>query len=66
MATEYRQWAFTDTERQKFDQWIARIMDVHSGTSDVRNDKVNWTPLKKPLSECVVFTVHHRRRSSTE
>ena len=54
MATEYRQWAFTDTERQKFDQWIARIMDVHSGTSDVRNDKVNWTPLKKPLSECVV------------
>ena len=46
MATEYRQWAFTDSESQKFEQWVARIMDVHSGTSDVRNDKVNWAPLE--------------------
>ena len=68
MTTDYRQWAFTDAEHQKFDSWIQRIMDVHSGTSDVRNDGVNWTPLDKPLSECVVslFTtggVH--RRSDT-
>lgn len=68
MTNDYRHWAFTDAERQKFDTWIERINFVHSGTSDVRNDSVNWTPLAKPLSECVVslFTtggVH--RRSDT-
>ena len=54
MTNDYRQWAFTDAERQKFDSWIQRIMYVHSGTNDVRNQSVNWTPLGKPLSECVV------------
>ena len=54
MTTEYRQWEFTDGERRRFDQWMARIMAGHSGTVDVRNDTVNWTPLGKPLAECVV------------
>ena len=54
MTTEYRQWPFTDDERRKFDQWMERIMVGHTGTTDVRNDTVNWTPLRKPLSECVV------------
>ena len=54
MTTEYQQWTFTDAERRKFDEWIKRINFVHSGTVDVRNDTVNWSPLSKPLSECVV------------
>ena len=54
MTTEYRHWAFTGEERRKFAEWIERINFVHSGTADVRNDTVNWTPLGKPLSECVV------------
>ena len=54
MTAEYRAWAFTDAERQKFESWIQRIQQVHSGTADVRNNSVNWTPLEKPLSECVV------------
>ena len=54
MTTEYHQWEFTDAERQKFDQWMERIMVGHSGTTDVRNKSLNWTLLGKPLSECVV------------
>ena len=44
MTTEYRQWVFTDDERRKFDQWMDRIMVSHTGTTDIRNDTVNWTP----------------------
>lgn len=65
MSVEYRQWAFTDAERRKFDLWMARIMTGHTGTADVRNDSVHWTPVRKPLAECVVslFTTGgvHRR-----
>ena len=54
MTTEYSQWDFTHEGRQKFDGWMERIMVGHTGTTDVRNETVNWTPLGKPLSECVV------------
>ena len=54
MATEYRHWPFTETEQLKFHEWTQRINHVHSGTTDVRNPSLNWTPLRKPLSECVV------------
>ena len=54
MTEEYRQWVFSADERAKFDHWMERIMVGHTGTADVRNDAVNWTPLGKPLSECVV------------
>ena len=54
MASEYRQWEFSEAERRKFDEWIERINHVHSGTADVRNETLNWTHLGKPLSECVV------------
>ena len=54
MTTDYRQWVFPAGERAKFDQWMERVMAVHTGTADVRNNAVNWTPLGKPLSECVL------------
>ena len=54
MTVGYSQWAFTEAEQHKFTEWVDRIMTVHSGTADVRNEMVNWTPLNKPLSECVV------------
>ena len=54
MTTEYRQWAFTEAEQQKFVEWIERINQVHSGTADARNTTLNWAPLSKPLSECTV------------
>ena len=54
MTTEYRQWEFTEAEQRKFDEWIERINQVHSGTADVRNESLNWTPVRKPLSECTV------------
>ena len=65
MTTDYHHWPFTDAEKRRFSEWMARIMVGHTGTTDVRNDTVNWTPLGKPLSECVVslFTTGcvHRR-----
>ena len=65
MNPQYRHWPFTEEERRKFEQWMERITVGHTGTTDVRNDSVNWTPLRKPLSECVVslFTTGgvHRR-----
>ena len=65
MAAEYQRWEFTEAERRKFDEWVERINFVHSGTRHAGNDALNWTPVRKPLSECVVslFTtggVHHR------
>ena len=54
MTMGYSQWDFTEAEQRKFGEWVDRIMSVHSGTVDVRNEQVNWAPLNKPLSECVV------------
>ena len=54
MNREWTEWVLSDAERRKFDGWIATIMDVHTGTQDVRNQRLAWTPLTKPLSECVV------------
>jgi D-proline reductase (dithiol) PrdB len=48
------EWVLSDAERQKFDTWIATIKRVHTGTTDVRNPQLAWTPLAKPLAECVV------------
>jgi D-proline reductase (dithiol) PrdB len=53
-TTEYRKWLYTEDEQGRFNDWVERIMTAHSGTVDVRNEAVNWTPLAKPLSECVV------------
>lgn len=54
MTVDFKQWAFTEAEQKKFSDWMARIMVGHTGTRDVRNPQINWTPLTKPLSECVV------------
>ena len=50
----YKEWALSEAEQQKFSSWMSNIMVGHTGTKDVRNQQVNFTPLTKPLSECVV------------
>ena len=54
MAVEYKEWIFDETERKKYRDWTERIDVVHAGTKHLRNDTLNWSPLTKPLSECVV------------
>jgi D-proline reductase (dithiol) PrdB len=54
MKVDWKNWSLTEAERQKFDTWMAGIMHGHTGTKDVRNQQLAWTPLTKPLSECVV------------
>lgn len=54
MAVEYREWILDDFEKGKFQTWMERINTGHTGTRDVRNEQLNWTPLTKPLSECTV------------
>ncbi|MFQ6030181.1 MAG: glycine/sarcosine/betaine reductase selenoprotein B family protein [Dehalococcoidia bacterium] len=54
MATKYREWILTESEQQKFTSWMSNILVGHTGTQDVRNDTVNFAPLNKPLSECLV------------
>jgi D-proline reductase (dithiol) PrdB len=54
MSIEFKEWAFTEAEGEKFTDWMARIMVGHTGTKDVRNSQVSWTPLTKLLSQCVV------------
>jgi D-proline reductase (dithiol) PrdB len=54
MNAEWTTWLLSDAERQKFDTWMAGIIHGHTGTKDIRNQQLAWTPLTKPLSECVV------------
>jgi len=65
MTVTYKTWEFTPAEQQKFAAWIERISVGHTGTRHMRNEHLNWTPVRKPLSECVVnlFTTGgvHRR-----
>ena len=57
MKGEWTAWVLSDAERQKFENWMATIMQVHTGTKDVRNRQLLWTPLTKPLSECLELRV---------
>jgi hypothetical protein len=45
MNVEWTEWVLSDAERQKFDTWMAGIMHGHTGTKDVRNQQLAWTPL---------------------
>ena len=54
MAVEHQQWVLDEAEKAKFQTWMDRINTGHSGTRDVRNQQIHWTPLKKPLSQCTV------------
>ena len=57
MAVEYKHWEFSSQEQQKFQDWMDRIKTGHTGTQDIRNQQINFTPLSKPLSECMVTVV---------
>jgi len=54
MTDSWTPWLLSDAERQKYDAWISTIMHVHAGTVAAQNSHLAWTPLRKPLSECVV------------
>ena len=54
MLVEYKTWELTPEEQKKFQDWMNRILTGHTGTRDVRNQHINWSPLSKPLSECIV------------
>ena len=54
MAETYKEWLLSEAEHLKFSKWMATIREVHTGTEDVRNDTIHWTPLTKPLSDSVV------------
>lgn len=54
MTVTYHPWVFTPAEQQKFAAWVERINIGHTGTRHLRNEQLHWTPVSKPLSECVV------------
>ncbi len=54
MPVGYKVWELSNAERQKFDDWMNRILTGHTGTKDVRNERINWSPLSKPLSQYTV------------
>lgn len=57
MPVDYKDWVFSPQEQKKFQDWMDRIHTGHTGTKDIRNQQVQWTPLAKPLSECTVTVV---------
>lgn len=57
MPVEYKDWVLSASEQEKFQTWVSRIMTGHTGTKDMRNPRINWAPLSKPLSESVVTLV---------
>lgn len=54
MTVSYTPWAFTPAEQRKFAAWVDRINTGHTGVQHQRNEHLHWTPVTKPLSECVV------------
>jgi len=57
MPVEFKEWALSPTEQHKFQDWMSRILVGHTGTRDIRNQQIHWTPLGKPLSQAVVSLV---------
>jgi hypothetical protein len=54
MTVEYSIWEFTPGQAQKYAAWVDRINRGHAGVTHRRHEVLNWTPVTKPLSECVV------------
>ena len=50
--TELCDWEFTPNWEQRWAEWIKP--GGHGSIADVRNEKLAWTPLKKPLAQCTV------------
>ncbi len=58
MAVEYKEWVYSPTQEERFEAWVNTIKIAHKGgTTDIRNERVSWTPLEKPLRECKVALV---------
>jgi D-proline reductase (dithiol) PrdB len=51
-VTQLREWKFTANWKQRWDEWMNP--GGHGAIADVRNHKLAWTPLAKPLSQCTV------------
>ena len=54
MTSEYTTWDFTKEENVKFETWIDRINQIHTGNADLRNNDVYLTIPQKSLSACKV------------
>ena len=54
MTSNFKEWVLDDSEQRKYHDWTERINVGHTGTRHIRNELINWTPLSKPLSDCVV------------
>ena len=50
--TELPDWKFTPNWEQRWNEWMTP--GGHGTIADVRNEKLSWTPLKKPLAQCTV------------
>jgi D-proline reductase (dithiol) PrdB len=48
--TELRNWQFTSDWQQRWTEWMSP--GGHGSIADVRNDKLAWTALTKPLAQC--------------
>ncbi len=54
MTVDYKDWVLSEQEEQRFQNWVTGINRVHTGTKDIRNQDIYWTPMDKPLSQAVV------------
>ena len=50
--TELSDWDFTPIWQQRWAEWMNP--GGHGSIADVRNEKLAWTPLAKPLADCTV------------
>ena len=61
--SKLRDWEFSERWQERWADWMKP--GGHGAMADVRNEKLAWTPLTKPLSDCTVALVTtggvHRR-----
>lgn len=53
--SELLDWEFTERWQERWTDWMKP--GGHGALADVRNERLAWTPLSKPLSECTVMLV---------
>ena len=57
MPVEFKEWAYSPEQQERFLAWVKAIHAGHTGTADVRSEPVNWAAPKKPLDQCTVALV---------
>tara|TARA_B110000014_G_C20092490_1_gene572173 strand:- start:933 stop:1451 length:519 start_codon:yes stop_codon:yes gene_type:complete len=54
MLNDYNKWAFTTEEQAKFNTWLERINNIHTGNIDLRNSEIHLSTPSKPLTDSTV------------